>query len=333
MTAPVSKLISTLMIQATARRQLGDGGLFRIQDGEGATGEAFAGFVQGCGNPECDCREVGVTIVPATPEPAALVLAESAGKIRLEVLYPPGTIPGPGPWKSTEFRIDVDSGEVKRATRPGSAAPLARFRRQLDGELLDWLHDRLVLIKGLVPNRQVFRSEARSFDLDRDLTFGFFHENTRREILVSDDQRYEVQDLYCADPECHCGHATLAFFREFNGRLGNQLGSVELSLGDPGNRTGPIQGVVEGFAPETGTDPGVLRGLFGLYAARDPSPARLFRRREGVRTAAQEHLTCAKAGAPKSFRAPSRPGRNDACPCGSGKKFKKCCLQSAQGQG
>ncbi|HBA4208031.1 TPA: YecA family protein, partial [Escherichia coli] len=25
-------------------------------------------------------------------------------------------------------------------------------------------------------------------------------------------------------------------------------------------------------------------------------------------------------------RAENMPGRNDPCPCGSGKKFKKCCL-------
>ncbi len=25
----------------------------------------------------------------------------------------------------------------------------------------------------------------------------------------------------------------------------------------------------------------------------------------------------------------SKVGRNDACPCGSGKKYKKCCLQRA----
>lgn len=26
-------------------------------------------------------------------------------------------------------------------------------------------------------------------------------------------------------------------------------------------------------------------------------------------------------------RSPPRIGRNDACPCGSGKKFKRCCLR------
>jgi len=24
-----------------------------------------------------------------------------------------------------------------------------------------------------------------------------------------------------------------------------------------------------------------------------------------------------------------RPGRNDPCPCGSGKKFKRCCIRKA----
>src|ERR1035441_6604012 len=32
------------------------------------------------------------------------------------------------------------------------------------------------------------------------------------------------------------------------------------------------------------------------------------------------------AAAPVSFIALNRIGRNDPCPCGSGKKYKKCCL-------
>ncbi|MHA2180100.1 MAG: SEC-C metal-binding domain-containing protein [Promethearchaeota archaeon] len=28
----------------------------------------------------------------------------------------------------------------------------------------------------------------------------------------------------------------------------------------------------------------------------------------------------------KPIRSDKRAGRNEACPCGSGKKFKKCCL-------
>jgi SWIM/SEC-C metal-binding protein len=29
---------------------------------------------------------------------------------------------------------------------------------------------------------------------------------------------------------------------------------------------------------------------------------------------------------PAPARAEKRPGRNDACPCGSGKKYKQCCI-------
>jgi hypothetical protein len=31
------------------------------------------------------------------------------------------------------------------------------------------------------------------------------------------------------------------------------------------------------------------------------------------------------SGVPQPYAAPYKPGRNDPCPCGSGKKFKKCC--------
>lgn len=32
-------------------------------------------------------------------------------------------------------------------------------------------------------------------------------------------------------------------------------------------------------------------------------------------------------------RHPPKVGRNEPCPCGSGKKFKKCCLQAAPAPG
>ena len=36
-------------------------------------------------------------------------------------------------------------------------------------------------------------------------------------------------------------------------------------------------------------------------------------------------LLHALVGKPSALRAAPRIGRNDPCPCGSGKKFKKCC--------
>jgi preprotein translocase subunit SecA len=36
-----------------------------------------------------------------------------------------------------------------------------------------------------------------------------------------------------------------------------------------------------------------------------------------------------KAEAPKEVRTGAKIGRNDLCPCGSGKKYKKCCGRAA----
>ena len=46
---------------------------------------------------------------------------------------------------------------------------------------------------------------------------------------------------------------------------------------------------------------------------------------EGVRTAEQRKELTKQFRAEKIFIAPPTVGRNDPCPCGSGKKYKKCC--------
>jgi preprotein translocase subunit SecA len=43
-----------------------------------------------------------------------------------------------------------------------------------------------------------------------------------------------------------------------------------------------------------------------------------------ARAAAEEAAAAAQAAKPKPFRRPVRVGRNDTCPCGSGKKYKFC---------
>ena len=42
-----------------------------------------------------------------------------------------------------------------------------------------------------------------------------------------------------------------------------------------------------------------------------------------------EQQAIADAGKGEPIKADATPGRNDPCPCGSGKKYKKCCGRSA----
>ncbi|MGH7149692.1 MAG: SEC-C metal-binding domain-containing protein, partial [Planctomycetota bacterium] len=89
--------------------------------------------------------------------------------------------------------------------------------------------------------------------------------------------------------------------------------------------------------PPASTSPspvGASATIANPQVARAPAPAQrnvpphlafdLYQRTR----AAQAQATAATAPreAPPSARAPERgPGRNDPCPCGSGKKYKKCC--------
>jgi len=42
-----------------------------------------------------------------------------------------------------------------------------------------------------------------------------------------------------------------------------------------------------------------------------------------------EQQAIAAAGKGEPIKADATPGRNDPCPCGSGKKYKKCCGKEA----
>ena len=73
-------------------------------------------------------------------------------------------------------------------------------------------------------------------------------------------------------------------------------------------------------------DTEVVRFLYLMQPARPEEEAKQIERRQ--RRAQQElqlQTGSEKAEAPKQVRTGAKIGRNDPCPCGSGKKYKKCC--------
>jgi preprotein translocase subunit SecA len=77
-------------------------------------------------------------------------------------------------------------------------------------------------------------------------------------------------------------------------------------------------------------DKETTRYLFLIQPAKPEDEAREIERRQRRQ---QEQLQYqagpAQAEAPKPVRAGAKVGRNDPCPCGSGKKYKKCCGKAA----
>jgi hypothetical protein len=83
---------------------------------------------------------------------------------------------------------------------------------------------------------------------------------------------------------------------------------------------------IQKMAFEAGGDMALLvRKLKAQVAEKE-----LERKKLEAEVAAHERLLAAKRPSPRPLPRPARPdkiGRNDACPCGSGKKFKHCCMK------
>ena len=60
-------------------------------------------------------------------------------------------------------------------------------------------------------------------------------------------------------------------------------------------------------------------------AAAAPEPEPMFQHKEQPQQLSYSSEPEDLLGAPAQARAENKPGRNDPCPCGSGKKYKKCC--------
>jgi len=77
-------------------------------------------------------------------------------------------------------------------------------------------------------------------------------------------------------------------------------------------------------------DTETVRFLFIMQPARPEDEARQIERRQQRQQQQLQYQTGpAQAEPPKPVRSGAKIGRNDPCPCGSGKKYKKCCGRAA----
>jgi hypothetical protein len=137
-----------------------------------------------------------------------------------------------------------------------------------------------------------------------------------------------VDDQYCATASCDCSEVILSYFRiepRDSGRAeGVLLGAVRYDL-----RTGRQR--LESTAPGSSAKtvlPLTETLLTALPATRDELQSR-FRFMRGFadwlaqrRPVVRSPQTSGGPGLPSA----AAPGRNEPCPCGSGRKYKKCCL-------
>ena len=196
--------------------------------------------------------------------------------------------------------------------------PEAReLSERVDGRILDELGRLWYLGKGLDPPPFPTANGKEKIRLDGWLpgdvvAWEEVFPSTFRDGFVFNRQAYEAMELYCVDRDCPCTR-TLVEFRPFAPDRTPRPGYVELDDGD----------VVLHVARD---ERQLLSDLWEAYSARHRNdPDRHTRRRATLRKLGHRF---APARQVITRRAAPKIGRNSPCPCGSGKKYKKCCAVS-----
>jgi hypothetical protein len=131
----------------------------------------------------------------------------------------------------------------------------------------------------------------------------------RQDIYVLGRRHYEATELYCPVPECECGEVVIDF------EALSPRGAP-----DPGLIVVERSGAVKLDAGKRAHDR--LEQLWAAFRKRHPRYSARFERRDAMmKEIGTQFVTPTQV--PPAAR--TRVGRNEPCPCGSGRKFKKCC--------
>lgn len=326
------------------RRLVDDGGplSFMQPDGSARDGEGLMVYTSACDNPDCPCPDLHLRACPArrTPGGKVEVAGDSAIRATLDVA-------------TMALSVEQDSGDA--AGR--------------DADLVDWLREAVASHAALLAQRRArIRGEAdpdqwRRQDLlrlllaDSMVTYWDAFPDSWDLTLPLDGRWYWAIDYYCLNPGCDCKEVVLELTDRSDEHDGDpHLGEVRVELGRwkearvEGGETarrvwrrllGQKQrgsgrsikaelrrrykqmrrvadkldmAVAEGLATQTAG--GVAQGArpAGTSKQHGPGPGQRAVRGEPKR---------------RRSRPGKRAGRNEACPCGSGKKYKRCCLKKS----
>jgi hypothetical protein len=269
--------------------------------GEGPGRQRYTMVDVYCENPDCEGQELTVHLYPER---------DPARPLTFNFNFADGCLS-----YDQDFDKDQEAVAVEFIQDDGRKRLLQRRRQIVRGLGLLALRSRRDYDPGAAYGFQDFAVQRDRFDIAFDYQ----------------GRSWTAVDQYCVNPDCPCLEAHLQFFEIHKDRaVQDVLFSALLQLDS---------GTVRDIASETPVaDPAAI--VKALQDELGDWHGELSLRRDLLRRIARKRLRFdaadavpgpfEKAEAPGPPAAPvvsrpSLPGRNDPCPCGSGKKFKRCC--------
>lgn len=258
---------------------------------------------QYCTNPDCQCVTVNLEFREVDEKGNLL---EKLFSFNLDTVT----------WKT--------SGIKKRISTIDCNLLIDEFTANLDPTLKERYKTRLKKAKESGNNEVLNWFDDRDFDkgicLSYAQVYGENFNDNRYLFFEFKDREYFVDDQYCINPNCQCNEVILSFIDiipdkekqevQFVLRVPFVSGNYELKYS--GSITEEeIKQVFDHFKEHTNDELGLLKRRYAKMKE--------FGKERNERKKQKE--------LPKI--AGITVGRNDPCPCGSGKKYKKCCGKSA----
>ena len=324
-----------------------EGGFFRLRSGP-YSGKPFAYRFDVCPNPQCPCSGLDVRCIPMVDDLSAPVWSEHPAFFQVDCGV-----------------HQVDDIKSLRNSNLQMAELAETFVNALSGDDWTELRKFIILEKRKII-RQIdpetceiqFPAEYR-FGLDHLIPYIELFPFAENFTFNFEGKSWSVVDSHCLNPACTCLEVDLQFFRKQSGENNDQQMeascTISYNLSDHGiarefprvprgrpTISVPLMEALHAAFPEADSSFAerrrIIRRLFERWLAKPGGSARRKRSPRGGEWPRQESSARkggqtwqGEFGKPKSLSKPilapaTGPGRNDLCPCGSGKKFKKCCL-------
>ena len=305
-----------LKAQPNQRRQLPeDGPLLLWRDADDGGREGLVLLPHACAEPTCTCRDVHLEGLRVSGRLAGVSANDKHATFR----YPPGK---EEPTR-TSFHVvvDIDDGRVSAhedAARDNDSEAVAWLEGELDSELLAVLRTRFQRAKRSTPCEHRWQSQDWSWwKPGMAVGWGEIDPTGAEDELTLGDDAYVVDDIYCVEPACTCQMVRVGFLRvDESDESYTPIGDVIVDW-----RT-----LDSALIDAHGEQRSIVEALWAEYRRHNDLTGMLEKRAARMREIGPELLRLHAERQPR--RAVKAPGPNEACSCGSGKKFKKCCGRS-----
>lgn len=257
----------------------------------------YPGTTTVCPDPFCDCAEITFAIhrAPEDPPIASLVFDFSTGKGETS----------DGPAADSAFAAKALNEIRKDDTDILLDIFLTEKQRAIDNTNLDEIEPP-PFPSAEIENESLLTRYRQVFPWPTPIG------------ISVDGRKYFVDDSYCLNPRCRCHAAVLDLVWDRKGRGSHNRSPTAVGY-DYKAKQGKVYNAERGAHPPSQ----LIDQLHKTY----PDVDKMFSRRHAqLRKLYRNHKKREQTAASELEQPQSSPvGRNDPCPCGSGRKFKKCC--------